>query len=134
MRNRRSWRTSWTSVVWKSGRDFLCAFLVFALLFAAMTADREIAGPFYLMYLALSQLSPDAAHHSAIVGSVGGVDWSLSTLTTANANTGDVSLRAAFATTAVALLFSVIVAFNLAFFRHLRRVHASSRRGAWRGN
>ena len=134
MRNRRSWHATWTSVVWKSGRDFLCAFVVFALLFAAMTADREIAGPFYLMYLALSQLGPDVAHHGTTAGSVGGVDWSLTALATANASTADVSLRAAFATTAVALLFSVIVAFNLAFFRHLRRVHASSRRGAWRGN
>ena len=133
MRNLRSWRTIWASVAWKSGRDFLCAFFVFALLFAAMTADREIAGPFYLMYLALSQLGPDVAHHGSAIGSVGGVDWSLSALTTANSGVTDGSSAAAFATTAVAVLFSVIVAFNLAFFRHLRRVHASSRRGAWRG-
>ena len=29
-------------------------------------------------------------------------------------------------------VFSMIVAFNLAFYRHLRRVYASPRRGAWR--
>ncbi len=134
MRNQRSWRTIWTSVLWKSGRDFLCAFLVFALLFAAMTADREIAGPFYLMYVAVSQIGAGVAQHGAAIGGSGGVDLSLSALTTVPRHSSDVSLAAAFATTAVALLFSVIVAFNLAFFRHLRRVHASSRRGAWRGN
>jgi site-specific recombinase len=30
-------------------------------------------------------------------------------------------------------VFSTLVAFNLAFFRHLRREYASPRRGAWRG-
>jgi site-specific recombinase len=30
-------------------------------------------------------------------------------------------------------IFSALVAFNLAFFRHLRREYASPRRGAWRG-
>jgi hypothetical protein len=34
--------------------------------------------------------------------------------------------------TVLALVFSSIVAFNLALLRHLRRVNASSRRGAWR--
>ncbi len=29
-------------------------------------------------------------------------------------------------------IFSALVAFNLAFFRHLRREYASPRRGAWR--
>jgi hypothetical protein len=32
----------------------------------------------------------------------------------------------------LALVFSSIVAFNLWFFRHLRRVYASSRRSEWR--
>lgn len=32
----------------------------------------------------------------------------------------------------LAVVFSMIVAFNLAFYRHLRRVYASPRRGAWR--
>jgi hypothetical protein len=31
------------------------------------------------------------------------------------------------------LTFSLLVAFNLAFWRHLRRVNASPRRGEWRG-
>jgi hypothetical protein len=29
-------------------------------------------------------------------------------------------------------VFSAMVAFNLAFLRHLRRVYASPRQGAWR--
>ncbi len=32
----------------------------------------------------------------------------------------------------LAVVFSSLVAFNLAFYRHLRRVYASPRRGAWR--
>jgi hypothetical protein len=32
----------------------------------------------------------------------------------------------------LAAVFSLLVAFNLAFFRHLRRVYASPRRGGWR--
>jgi hypothetical protein len=32
----------------------------------------------------------------------------------------------------VGLVFSSMVAFNLAFLRHLRRVYASPRQGAWR--
>jgi hypothetical protein len=32
----------------------------------------------------------------------------------------------------VGLVFSAMVAFNLAFLRHLRRVYASPRQGAWR--
>ena len=34
--------------------------------------------------------------------------------------------------TVLALIFSSIIAFNLALLRHLRRVNASSRRGAWK--
>lgn len=33
----------------------------------------------------------------------------------------------------LAAVFSAVVAFNLAFVRHLARVYASPRRGAWRG-
>lgn len=129
-----AWRTIWTSGLWKTGRDFLCAFFVFAVLFSMMTADREIAGPFYLVYLALSHLGPDAGVANTASEMAASFGVQLPTQTSSSATNSDVLLTAASATTAIAVLFSIIVAFNLAFFRHLRRVHASSRRGAWRGN
>ena len=97
----------------RSGRDFVCALLAFCFLFAAITMDREIANPMLL-----------ATHMVALIG------WpSLDGLPAVTQQ--EFPARTA-ASLAAAVLFSVIVAFNLAFLRHLRRVHASSRRGAWR--
>jgi hypothetical protein len=41
-------------------------------------------------------------------------------------------MRRVMALAVLGLTFSLLVAFNLAFWRHLRRVSASPRRGVWR--
>ncbi|MGI9410278.1 MAG: hypothetical protein ACR2OV_09410 [Hyphomicrobiaceae bacterium] len=118
--------------IWKSSRDFLCALGVFAVLFAAMTTDREIADPISLFLLAFSNIGADLAAGGSVAGLDPG-EFAIPSLLATDDTLSAGPIGVAFATTLAAVLFSVIVAFKLAFFRHLRRVHASSRRGAWRG-
>ncbi len=131
----------------KSGRDFFCALIVFGVLAAAVTMDREVADPVALFALAANSLSselpgsaaaveafntPGNTPGSATPGSASGLE--LHAFVTSSSGMSAESLKVAWATMGAAVLFSIIVAFNLAFVRHLRRVHASSRRGAWRGD
>ena len=118
--------------IWKSSRDFVCALGVFAILFAAMTTDREIADPISLFLVAFTNIGADLTSTGS-VAALSGPEFGFPTLLAGDETLSDGSVGVAFATTMAAILFSVIVAFKLAFFRHLRRVHASSRRGAWRG-
>lgn len=109
-------------------RDFACAFLVFVLVFSLLVLDGTYG--FNLPVLTLAQ----AADVSAAVPQVRA--WGANDVEIANyVSQSTVWLPTpAIAMTLLALVFSAIVAFNLAVLRHLRRVHASSRRGVWRGN
>lgn len=118
----------------KSGRDFFCALIVFAVMFAAVTIDREVADPIALFAIAASSLPTDLSGAAATAGTIGTPNLDLHAFVTPSTGMSAESLKVAWATMGAAVLFSIIVAFNLAFVRHLRRVHASSRRGAWRGN
>ncbi len=117
-----------------TGRDFVCSFIVFVVLFAVMAPENSN----------LQSLSVFSA-----VASGPAMDFPFAALSTAPfeaggyhfsdfANTIRIEQAAAapsqMTMIVAAIVFSAMVAFNLAFFRHLRRVHASSRRGAWRGS
>jgi len=112
----------------KSGRDFLVAFIAFSALFTAMTINQGIAGPAAI--IAGAGLLEAGQGIQALESRQLGFYPFIGAREIAGAGLSGPTLAALLA----ALLFSSIVAFKLAFFRHLRRVHASSRRGAWRGN
>ncbi|MGI9425763.1 MAG: hypothetical protein ACR2PA_21425 [Hyphomicrobiaceae bacterium] len=118
----------------ESGRDFLLALAVFTVLFAAMTVGHDIADPVAFLALAIagfvSEFPTIVTGMPSLTGQLpqfGDVLNSLPSLT----STG---LSRLAAPTAAAILFATITSFSLVFVRHLRRVHASSRRGAWREN
>lgn len=107
-----------------SVRDFACAFAVFAVFFVVLEADRTYIFPPPMLTLISNGVAADTV-----------ADWygweeigkpivhvvQTSTFTSAPVIIG-----------LLAVAFSAIVTLNLAIVRHLRRVHASSRRGAWR--
>ena len=117
-----------------TGRDFVCSLVGFLLLFAVLTPENNhlhslstwtavAATPVIEMPFAALMAAPfeSGGHHfSEFVRAIQIEQQAGST--------------SQFTMLLAAIVFSAMVAFNLAFFRHLRRVHASSRRGAWRGN
>ncbi len=125
-------RRSTSGLLRRSGRDFVCAFIVFAVLVSAVSGGQETTNPLTLVFAVLTQCGLDpiaGALGAGHVGNLAGVQ-----IDQARSAGEALAVGRAIAASGAALLFSVIVAFQLAFFRHLRRVHASSRRGAWRGS
>ena len=120
--------------IFESGRDFVLALTVFTALFAAMTVGHDITDPAAFFALAMagfvSEFPTTVTGLTPLAGQMsqfGDILGSLPSLTI-----GELNRLAAPA--AAALLFATITSFSLVFVRHLRRVHASSRRGAWREN
>lgn len=114
--------------IWAPVRDFSCAFLIFVLVFSVLVLDRTYG--FDLPVLTLAR----AADVTATVPQVrawGAIDVEIAHHVV---KSQPWLPTPAIAMTLFAAVFSAIVAFNLAFLRHLRRVHASSRRGVWGGN
>ena len=109
----RSWR--------KPIRDFSIAFVVFCALFVAMSPSPH--GETTIPLISLFQASSASALTSP----------ELSAAFAESAHATLTPPEMAVISTMLAMVFSGVIAFNLALFRHLRRVHASSRRGAWRG-
>ncbi|MEM6498950.1 MAG: hypothetical protein AAF709_19785 [Pseudomonadota bacterium] len=131
---RSSSRNQVLSLFQSTGRDFVFAFMVFLLLFALLAPESSTIQS--LSAFSAIATSPD-------------LTLPFASLTNAPFESGGYhfadfvkSIRVETPTTSpsqftmilAAAVFAAMVAFNLAFFRHLRRVHASSRRGAWRGN
>ena len=114
-----------------TGRDFVCSFIVFLVLFALMapeSSNLQSLSAFTAVASAPAIEFPFASLPTAPFES-GGYHFSdfVKTVQIEQASTSPSQLTMIVA----AIVFSAMVAFNLAFFRHLRRVHASSRRGAW---
>ncbi|MCB1510940.1 MAG: hypothetical protein KDJ36_08545 [Hyphomicrobiaceae bacterium] len=114
--------------IWAPARDFVCAFVVFVLVFSVLVVDRSYG--FELPVITLARAA-DVVSGIPPVRAWGALDVEIADHVLAS--------RAwmptpALAMTVLAMIFATIVAFNLALLRHLRRVHASSRRGVWRGN
>ena len=118
-----------------TGRDFVCAFVVFLLLFALLAPESSTIKSLSAFSVAASSPGiefPFAALPTAPFESSG---YRFSDFVKAIQLEPASAVHASqFTMILAAALFAAMVAFNLAFFRHLRRVHASSRRGAWRGN
>ena len=107
-------------------RDFVCALVVFSALFVVMSPSRHAGMPIIPVLSMFSGATATAAdyapqprgrrptvHDSVMARPLPAVNMPL-------------------ISTMLALVFSAIMAFNLALLRHLRRVNASSRRGAWK--
>lgn len=104
-------------------RDFACAFALFFGMAYVLVADKTYPFPPAM----LSLMSGGAIHDGVpTFRAWGEIGPSLA------ASHGAADLSAPFGLALLAVVFSAIVTLNLAILRHLRRVHASSRRGAWR--
>ena len=133
-RRRSTTKTAALTLFQSTGRDFVCSFIAFLVLFALMAPESSNLQSLWAFTAVASAPSidfPFAALPTAPFES-GGYHFSdfVQTIQIEQAATGPSQLTMIVA----AIVFSAMVAFNLAFFRHLRRVHASSRRGAWRGS
>ena len=120
----------------KPMRDFLCALVIFSALFAMMSPTRYEWAPIPVLSL-ISGSSATAADYrrNAVSDVANGAPIRRSQgLTYPKTFSQHVLPRAdmPLISTLLALVFSSIIAFNLALLRHLRRVNASSRRGAWK--
>ncbi len=108
-------------------RDFVCALVVFSALFVVMAPSRHQAAPIPVLSL-FSGSTATAADYGPAVAAPDArriVHNSFNRQPLPAVNMPLIS-------TILALVFSSIVAFNLALMRHLRRVNASSRWGAWK--
>jgi len=117
--------------VHRLARDFMCALVVFSALFVVMSPSGHRATTIPIVSLFGGSTATAAGHrleksdqaagepHDAVIHR----SFIAQPLSTTNMP---------LISTILALVFSSIVAFNLALYRHLRRVNASSRRGVWR--
>lgn len=109
-----------------SARDFACALAVFAVFFLVLEADRTYFFPPPMLTLISNSVASDG--FSAFNG------WGHIGSPMAHVARSASTTPGALVVGLMAVAFSAIVTVNLAVVRHLRRVHASSRRGAWRGS
>jgi hypothetical protein len=108
----------------ESLRDFACALAVFAVFFAVLEADRTYFFPPPMLTLISNGVTADGVPALRGWGEIG--NPLAQVVHTTSLATAPVVVGL------LAVAFSAIVTLNLAIVRHLRRVHASSRRGAWR--
>ncbi len=113
----------------KTLRDFTCAFVAFTALFVALAPSSQFDTPIPVLSL-LSSSPASAADLSGSPAASSGGHFGLQTGFNRPPLLSPVNMP--LISTVLALVFSTIVAFNLALLRHLRRVNASSRRGAWK--
>jgi hypothetical protein len=127
-------RQSTRNLMLRSLRDFLVAFMLFGVLVSAFTFDRDIANPLVLVMSWFTEFGAETRLQVIGLDPLGSGHFAFDSLTAEIAGRSSLASERALGVVLAAILFSSIIAFKLAFFRHLRRVHASSRRGAWRGN
>lgn len=113
--------------VQKPLRDFVCSLVVFSALLVVMAPSRYQATPIPVLSLFSGSTAIAADYNPASIGK-SSPSTSHGTLTAKPLS--DVNMP--LISTMLALVFSSIMAFNLALMRHLRRVNASSRRGVWK--
>jgi hypothetical protein len=117
--------------VHKLARDFVCSLVVFSALFVVMSPSGHRNATIPIVSLFGGSMATAA-------------DYRLETVERATGGPRGAAVHRTFIakplsatnmpliSTILALVFSSIMAFNLALLRHLRRVNASSRRGVWR--
>jgi hypothetical protein len=105
-------------------RDFVCAFTVFFGLAFVLMADKTYPFPPAMISLISGSSMGSGAPALRGWGEIGpGVVAALD---------GVQAYSGPFVLALLATIFAAIVTLNLAILRHLRRVHTSSRRSAWR--
>lgn len=113
--------------VQKPLRDFVCALVMFSALFVVMAPSRHQIAPIPILSLFSGSTATAADYGSAAASRNGQTAVHKSFIREPLP-----AVNMPLISTILALVFSSIVAFNLALLRHLRRVNASSRRGAWK--
>lgn len=117
----------------KPARDFLCALVAFSMLFVAMSPSREIAGTIPFVSLFNGSEATAASYRQMPAGAAGPVSFAgAHGLTNGFAQETLPPINTPLISSVLAFLFASIVTVNLALLRHLRRVNASSWRGAWK--
>lgn len=114
----------------KPARDFLCSLIAFVALFAAMSPGHEAAPAPVFSLIGSSTATAADYRPGPDVRRLNGAAHDPITKTFPGQTLSPINLP--LISTILALVFSSIMAFNLALLRHLRRVNASSRRGAWK--
>lgn len=110
----------------KPVRDFVCALVVFSALFVVMSPARHDAAPIIPVLSMFSGATATASDYRPAAGAARPSAHD-------SVRNGPLpSVNMPLISTMLALVFSSIMAFNLALLRHLRRVNASSRRSAWK--
>ena len=107
-------------------RDFVCALAIFSALFVVMSPSRHAGTPIIPVLSMFSGTTATAATH------VPQTRGRPSTIHDSVMARPLPAVNMPLISTMLALVFSSMMAFNLALLRHLRRVNASSRRGAWK--
>jgi hypothetical protein len=104
------------------GADFALAFVLFWAVALSLSAGQTPAHAVFLPALAKEAIQPD----SAVSGRASfRADQSGQAIHKAQTRPEQARLL-------LSVAFAAIIAFNLAFWRHLRRVYASPRRSVWR--
>ncbi|MEO1206604.1 MAG: hypothetical protein AAFV45_09750 [Pseudomonadota bacterium] len=142
----------WRSGIWRLGRDFMIGFAVFCGLAGLFILDGE--GSMHAEGLSVAvqtvRVRADAGPEAGKIGITKAVDQVIAETHAANAadrvvatspvlagTTAPPAARPYVALLILATVFSALVAFNLAFFRHLKRRYSWRQHGVhtsvWRG-
>jgi len=116
-------------------RDFLGGLFVFSALFIALAPSRLQSAPVPVLSLFDGTAMATSSRAERAVGEGHAGSLSLPVAAPIHSSLMDRPLPVAnvpLISSVLSLLFASMVAFNLALFRHLRRVNASSRRSVWR--
>ena len=116
--------------VHKPARDFFCALAIFSALFVAMSPSSYQSATIPVLSLFAGSTAEAATIRLETASAAPRELVPLSKLSFSGPLLSPASMP--LISTVLAIMFSAIIAFNLALLRHLRRVNGSSRRGAWK--
>ncbi|MGI9522692.1 MAG: hypothetical protein ACR2PG_13690 [Hyphomicrobiaceae bacterium] len=119
--------------LYRAVNDFLLALAVFAAFSMVVAADRDIVNPAMMAVMNVFQTAGET-FAPAVSSRPEPANFGLQDAAIGQTSLAEMRAEAALASVTAALLFSLMVTFNLAFIRHLRRIHAASRRATWKGS
>ena len=110
--------------LYRAVNDFLLALAIFAVFSVVVAADRDIVNPAMMAVMNVFQTAGESVA-PAVSPLSEPANFGLLDAAPGQKGLAELRAEAALASVTAALLFSLMVTFNLAFIRHLRRIHAS---------